>query len=544
MRVMSSANGRILAALREHLDAAKTAILASAFVSSSGIELLLPSLRRLLERGGAVSLYVTFTGGAFTDPRFFEQISPLEKRFPGKIDVYLYPHATSLFHAKAFLFEREDGSWSGIVGSANLTHSALTGTNVEIAAVAAPMAHVDVETVRAEISRLREQKYFQQLTPQLYAQIGPGPDEDRSEADPSATRHAKGRRELVKSALANLKPTVLPPLPALTLPSTVYAEELCATGVGVATDDDLADLSVSMDLGVFVRAGVLAKETTKTIGFVSESTKKGHSFSLIDAEVRAMVSTARKSIGKTIGLRAVDFGYLRWAPHRLYADVMEAVGAKIEVQRARDATSSDNPAIANHLDKLRRDFVKNMKRVVESLKLQPKNEWIESALSSYGISTKAAGAAMREHILAHIVQKNRSRISEPLVRSQLSRLTFAPRSFAFPLAQSLGEDVHYGHKHFLAKVLWACTDRLLKHSTDEGGTGALFQYLDARRQLNAGRHGLDASELAERAAAWLTPATTLDTVVNEFRQAFGPASFTWEVGDLVSMLPAKARGAR
>ncbi|MBP6846100.1 MAG: hypothetical protein KA201_20240, partial [Kofleriaceae bacterium] len=68
MRVLPSTGGRILAALRENLETAKSAILASAFVSSSGIELLMLSLERLLARGGMVSLYVTFNGGAFTEP--------------------------------------------------------------------------------------------------------------------------------------------------------------------------------------------------------------------------------------------------------------------------------------------------------------------------------------------------------------------------------------------------------------------------------------------------------------------------------------------
>lgn len=54
MRLISSPNGRILEALRGHLDAARHAILASAFVSSSGVELLLGSIERLLARGGTV----------------------------------------------------------------------------------------------------------------------------------------------------------------------------------------------------------------------------------------------------------------------------------------------------------------------------------------------------------------------------------------------------------------------------------------------------------------------------------------------------------
>lgn len=540
MRLISSPNGRILEALRGHLDAARHAILASAFVSSSGVELLLGSIERLLARGGTVSLYVTFNGGAFTDPRFFELLAPLEAKFPTQVEVYLYPHATSLFHAKTFLFERVDGTWSGVVGSANLTYAALTGVNFEVSAESMPVPHAEIAAMRNEISRLREQGFFQRLTAKLYAELA-GLGQQAVDEDPEvrarAERQAKGKQELVRQALDKLKPSALPALPALSLPATVYAEELCATGMGVATDDDLADLSVSVDLSVFIRAGVLAKETTKKIGFVSESTKKGHSFSLVDDDVRELVKTARKSIGKIIGLRAVDFGYLRWVPHRFYGDAVRAISASSKVKSAVDAVAPDNAAIAKHLDKVKRGFAANMSKVVEALKLQPKDEWDEAALNNHGISTKASSAEMRKHIRDHIIDRNRARVSEPLVRSQLARLTFTPRRFAFPVAQSYGEDTHYGHKHFLANVVWACTDRLLKRTTEDGGTGVLFEYLDARRRLNKGRHGLDTVALAARAATWLDPGTPIEVVVSHFREMYGPEEFTWELGDLARLLP-------
>ncbi len=535
IRLMASTGGRVLDELLASLEAAQNAILASAFVSSSGIALLLPSIERLLGRGGTLHLYVTFDGGAFTHPKFFEMLEPLERRFPSQVEVYLYPNSSSLFHAKTFLFERADRSWFGIVGSANLTHSALNGDNFEVVAVAGALDHAEVVGIRDELSSLRTAGYFTRFTPALYSQVSGNkldvqhktPEErDREE------RQAKGKRELVRQALDRVKPTPLSPLPLLALPGAVYVENLCATGMGVATDDDLADLSVSVDLGVFIRAGVLAKESTKKIGFVSENTKKGHSFSLIDESVRETVKTARKSIGKTIGLRAVDFGYLRWVPHLLYGDALRAIAANPNVTSAMAAVAPGNASIAKHINTVKRSFAKNMATVVGTLKLQPKDEWDAPALSNHGISVAVSGAKMREYICEHIIERNRARVSEPLVRSQLARLTFAPRAFAFPLTQSHGGDAHYGHKHFLANLIWTCTDRLLKRTTEDGGTGVLFEYLDARRQLNKGRHGRNAEELAGRAAAWLDQATPLEAVVAEFREAYGPEPFTWELGDL------------
>jgi hypothetical protein len=150
------------------------------------------------------------------------------------------------------------------------------------------------------------------------------------------------------------------------------------------------------------------------------------------------------------------------------------------------------------------------------------------------MSAKASDVQMRKHILEFIIERNRDRVSEPLVRSQLGRLTFEPRSFAFPLSQVHGGDSHYGHKHFLANVAWSCTDRILKRTgDDEGNAGVLVAYLDARMQRNRGRHQLEPVLLAERAASWLDHHVTLETGVRQFRETYGPEVFTWELGDLV-----------
>ncbi len=78
MHLLTSTNRRILDAIRNGFDGAQNVIMASAFVSSSGIELLMASIKALLVRGGRVSLYAIFNGGAFTDPKFFKLLAPLE----------------------------------------------------------------------------------------------------------------------------------------------------------------------------------------------------------------------------------------------------------------------------------------------------------------------------------------------------------------------------------------------------------------------------------------------------------------------------------
>lgn len=542
MRLVTSTNQEILEVLRESLAKARRAIFATAFASSSGADLLHAALSSFLSRGGSLEFYATLDGGAFTEPRFCRMLLDLEDEHPGRVEVHLFPDATSFFHAKVFLFQDDGGDWSGVVGSANLTARALQGGNFEVAAVGQPIPFAEVQRFQAELSDMRAAALFHRLTRESLErmlgvfQAAKDGAEESAEQREQARRAARNRRALVDEVLESAPTMPLPPLPALSLSPAGYVEAVCATGVGVATDDDLADLSVALNFAPFIRAGILAKESTRTIGFVSERTRKGHSFSLIDEIVRTKVKKARDGIGKLIGFRAIDFGYLRWVPHVLFADALAEIAAKREVEIARRAVNPHNPELVAYVAKMRKGFRGNLVKVVDRLRIEPRGDWAEDAFQRFAIPASASNKKVREIIVAHIVESHRDRLSEALVRSQLARLSFAPRRFAFPLSQTAGADDHFGHKHFVANIVFAWTDRMLRRTTEAGGRGRIFDYLDARARLNHGRHERRTADVAALAARWLEPEVTIETAVHQFQEIYGPEPFTWDKGDLLPTL--------
>ncbi len=106
-----------------------------AFVRWTGIRLHLEELERLIERGGTVRvLTTTYTGST-------EQLA-LDKLVAAGAEVKVsYNTQSTRLHAKSWLFRRNSGFSTGLVGSSNLTHWAqVTGMewNVRVSSVTTP----------------------------------------------------------------------------------------------------------------------------------------------------------------------------------------------------------------------------------------------------------------------------------------------------------------------------------------------------------------------------------------------------------------------
>ncbi len=92
-----------------------------AFVKSGGMRLLREPLRQFTERGGVLRLITTSYLGA-SDPAVVEELAALPKT---EIRINYDTHAARL-HAKAYFFHRESGLSTAYIGSANLSHAAMT----------------------------------------------------------------------------------------------------------------------------------------------------------------------------------------------------------------------------------------------------------------------------------------------------------------------------------------------------------------------------------------------------------------------------------
>lgn len=120
-KLLSNKNEKIISALRRELEECDEFIISVAFITESGVTMILEQLRSLNERGVKGQI---LTGDylTFTQPKGLKKLMEFEN-----IDVRLV--SEEKFHAKGYFFRKKD-IWTMIIGSSNLTQTALT-TNFE-----------------------------------------------------------------------------------------------------------------------------------------------------------------------------------------------------------------------------------------------------------------------------------------------------------------------------------------------------------------------------------------------------------------------------
>lgn len=111
--------------LLPHIDKARAVDLAVSFVLESGARLLQPHLQEMLNRSGRLRL-VTSDYLDVTDPTTLRRLMDME----GDADLRVFEAAKVGFHPKSWVFHLEDQSGVAIVGSSNLSETALR-TGVE-----------------------------------------------------------------------------------------------------------------------------------------------------------------------------------------------------------------------------------------------------------------------------------------------------------------------------------------------------------------------------------------------------------------------------
>lgn len=119
----------LLPHLTAHLDHAVGADFAVAFVLRSGLELLEPHLVDLLDRGGALRI-VTGDYLGVTDPWALRRLLDLKESHPDRVSLRVFEAGRGSFHPKTYIFHEARGGGRALVGSSNLSETALR-TGVE-----------------------------------------------------------------------------------------------------------------------------------------------------------------------------------------------------------------------------------------------------------------------------------------------------------------------------------------------------------------------------------------------------------------------------
>ncbi len=123
-RLTTGAEDPLLPLIAQGIDGADSVDLAVAFAMESGVQLVEPWFRDLLARGGRLRVVV----GDYmdvTEPAALWRLADLEGA-----DLRVFETGTGSFHPKAWLFRATSRQGAAIIGSSNLSRTALT-TGVE-----------------------------------------------------------------------------------------------------------------------------------------------------------------------------------------------------------------------------------------------------------------------------------------------------------------------------------------------------------------------------------------------------------------------------
>jgi superfamily II DNA or RNA helicase/diadenosine tetraphosphate (Ap4A) HIT family hydrolase len=108
-----------------HIDDAVAVDVTISFVLMSGVRILQPHFQDLLNRGGRLRV-ITGDYLDVTDPTALRSLMDLE----GQKELFVYEVGQSSFHPKSWIFHRQEGGGLAIVGSSNLSKTAL-GDGIE-----------------------------------------------------------------------------------------------------------------------------------------------------------------------------------------------------------------------------------------------------------------------------------------------------------------------------------------------------------------------------------------------------------------------------
>ncbi|TFH85955.1 DUF3427 domain-containing protein [Billgrantia azerbaijanica] len=152
--------------LRAEMATADSVDILVSFIKWSGLRLLMPAFERLAKRGVPVRLISTSYMGA-SDPTALEWLTQ-QSNVTVRVS---YDTGGTRLHAKAYHFRRDSGYSTAYIGSANMSHSAMTqGLEWTVKVTAQDMPHI-LGRFEAEFSAYWESDEFESYSQEDFARF-------------------------------------------------------------------------------------------------------------------------------------------------------------------------------------------------------------------------------------------------------------------------------------------------------------------------------------------------------------------------------------
>lgn len=148
------AGRKVLSSIEDELSNCESFMISVAFITMSGITPLLQTLKELESRGIPGKILTT-DYLMFSDPKALDKLASLQNI---ELRMYRSKEGKQGFHTKGYLFQR-NGSYSIIVGSSNMTLSALTSNKEWNTKIVSTEQGEYAKTVLTEFNSLWESEY-------------------------------------------------------------------------------------------------------------------------------------------------------------------------------------------------------------------------------------------------------------------------------------------------------------------------------------------------------------------------------------------------
>jgi len=331
--LLTTANrGDYLSRIQSAIGDAEHFTLVTAFATSDGIELLEPSMRNCLERGGTGRVVLALDRQHFNSVGVFVALGGLKREFGAKLEVSLVEEAAGLLHAKALFAKGRTGADIMIVGSANLTERAFYN-NHELG-VAADLHGPEGGDVARKLQLFVRDIHARPLSVEaiqmLVARLRPPPP-IKGETGPSPPP-GPGLAEILTS---------LPPSPGLgRLPINTFVADWIGAGYIVGRGRRGLDVLVMRaPAEQLEQRHLIAREARTRIAAATEKTvSAGYGIRLLpDEEDRALRDQMRRMVQllTKLTLNLPCFGL--WLPRSFWAVFEEAKAALESLRIAPNA---------------------------------------------------------------------------------------------------------------------------------------------------------------------------------------------------------------